>query len=182
MEATESGGGGPSGYGRSGGPEGGMAAYNSTNGATDDNDYICEWLDQGLVREKLYFRDRPNSIKIWVTQEDLWVYKTLLEIIANTNQAAGATRMSNAAVRTIRELQVGREAGIHSRTPGRLLIQPPTQQAGGPGPGGAGPEGAAGPERAGPGAPGGMPGAPGGPESMMPGGLGGAGQAMTEDQ
>src|SRR3954471_6436602 len=157
MEATESGGGGPSGYGRSGGPEGGMAAYNSTNGATDDNDYICEWLDQGLVCEKLYFRDRPNSIKIWVTQEDLWVYKALLEIIAKTNQAAGATRMSNAAVRTIRELKVGREAGTHSRTSGRLTVQPSSQQGAGPGPGGAGPEGLAGPGAAPPGGPGAGP-------------------------
>src|SRR3954471_11929228 len=182
MEATESGGGGPSGYGRSGGPEGGMAAYNSTNGATDDNDYICEWLDQGFVREKLYFRDRPNSLKIWVTQEALWVYKTLLEIIANTNQAAGATRMSNAAVRTIRELQVGKEAAAHSRTPGRLLISP-AQQASGAGPGGVGPEGGApaGPGPTGPGRPGGPE---GGPEGMMAGGPGGPGATgqMTEEQ
>jgi hypothetical protein len=61
-------------------------------------------------------------MKIWVTQEDLWVYETLLGIIKRTNDAAGADRPSNAAVRTIESLEVGRFAALESRTHGRIMM------------------------------------------------------------
>ena len=54
-------------------------------------------------------------MKIWVTQENLWVYQTLLDVIAKTNKAANATRMSNAAVQEIGELSVGSRAAKGSR-------------------------------------------------------------------
>ena len=50
----------------------------------------------------------------------MWVYDTLLVAIKNTNEAAGATRKSNAAVRTIYSLEVGKRAAPFSRTPGRI--------------------------------------------------------------
>lgn len=90
----------------------------------DDNDYICEWLDQVVVRDKLNFPERPSALSIWVTQEDLWVYKTLLNVIRNTNNAAGANRMSNAAVRVIQQLEVGRPAAQYSRARGRIYMVP----------------------------------------------------------
>jgi hypothetical protein len=93
----------------------------------DENDYICQWLDQYKVREKLKFPERPSSLKVWVTQEDLWVYKTLLTIIKNTNAAAGATRMSNAAVRQIHGLEVGQEAASAASSAGmsgRIYMPP----------------------------------------------------------
>ena len=68
-------------------------------------------------------------MRIWVTQEDLWVYTTMLQVIANTNKAAGSTRFSNAAVRVIDSLEVGRAAARESRTTGRILV--PVQQGGG---------------------------------------------------
>ncbi len=148
-------------YGMPGGP-----IASGAEDLQDENDYVCAWLDQGVVREELTFRDRPSSLRIWVTQEDLWVYHTMLDVIAKTNRAAGATRMSNAAVKTIYQMVVGREAGKFSRTPGRLMVPPPAPQTGGPGAPG-GPE-----SPGGPGAPAG-PGGPGGPEMMGPGGPGG---------
>jgi hypothetical protein len=54
----------------------------------------------------------------------LWVYHTLLDIIKNTNEAAGATRQSNAAVRTLFALQVGQPAAQFSRKPGRIYKPP----------------------------------------------------------
>lgn len=117
----------------------------------DENDYICEWsaTDQALVREDLNFREQPSSLKIWVTQENLWVYHTLLDVIAKTNRAANATRMSNAAVQQVAELSVGLRAAKGNRN-GHLLVQPAAPTPAGPEgvPGGAppavGPEGGAG--------------------------------------
>src|SRR5687767_7447373 len=102
------------GYGSEGGIMGGRGAYGGREayggygeggigGQTQEieEDFICEWLDQDIVRQKLIFPQRPSSLQVWVTQEDLWVYKTLLNVIRRTNEAAGATRQSNAAVRII---------------------------------------------------------------------------------
>ncbi|MCI0332951.1 MAG: hypothetical protein L0228_06980 [Planctomycetes bacterium] len=89
---------------------------------SDDN-YICVWdpANQAEVRADLDFPQQPSAIRIWVTQENLWVYHALLDVIKNTNDAAGATRMSNAAVRTVYRLEVGRHAAPYSRTPNRIL-------------------------------------------------------------
>ena len=115
-------GGGEGGYGRGGGEQ-----TLNANGLPDelDDSYICEWLDQAWVRDQLRFQTRPTSIRVWVTQEDLWVLRTLLTVIRNTNEAAGATRKSNAAVKTIYSLEVGKRAAPYSRNPGHVY-RPPT--------------------------------------------------------
>ncbi len=102
----------------------------------EDDDYICEWLDQNIIRDELEFPQTPSPLRIWVTQEDLWVYHTLLDVIAKTNQAAGATRMSNAAVKVVYSLEVGQRAAQYSRRPGRLMV-PPAIAAAAPGAEGA---------------------------------------------
>ena len=123
----------------------GMAAV-----ATEaDDDYVCQWLDQAFVRDELNFPQRPTAIRIWVTQENLWVYHSLLDVIANTNKAAGASRMSNAAVRTVYSLEVGQRAAPYSRTPGRVVPPPMAAPTGDPmaaGPEAAGPTAEVGPE------------------------------------
>jgi hypothetical protein len=130
------------------GPEGGGPI--AANQVQDDNDYICQWVetDQAFIHDALYFRDQPSSLRIWVTQEDLWVYETLLRIIAKTNQAAHATRMSNAAVKVVAELALGQRAARYSRTSNRIQVRPPIAAAtpgaeGGPTGPSAGPEGGA---------------------------------------
>jgi uncharacterized membrane protein YgcG len=90
----------------------------------EEEDFIVEWPSQGELRMKLDFPRQPSPLQIWVTQEDLWVYETLLHVIANTNRAKGATRPDNAAVRVIFSLQVGREAAIASMTKGQILMPP----------------------------------------------------------
>jgi hypothetical protein len=109
---------GREGYGRGGYGEGGAVP------GVDEpqEDFICEWLNQGVVREALIFKNRPSSIRVWVTQEDLWVYKTLLNVIRRTNEAAGATRQSNAAVRIIYALEVGKAAAAMNRGTGRIYM------------------------------------------------------------
>jgi hypothetical protein len=80
-------------------------------------EFIVDWnaQDQEVVRQMLDFQLRPSSTKVWVTQETLWAYHTLLEVIAATNRAVGADRQSNAAVRTVHALEVGKTAAQESR-------------------------------------------------------------------
>lgn len=96
----------------------------------EQEDYIVEWLDQMDVRDELDMPREPSSIRIWITQEDLWVYHTLLQIIANTNEAAGADRYSNAAVREIIELDVGRDAARAAQGGSRIMMVAPLSSGG----------------------------------------------------
>ena len=147
FEAGAAGGAGGEGFGRGMGRGSFRGEGQMFRGAEDsgmpgaasspEDDYICEWLDQGFVRQELDFPTTPSSMKIWVTQENLWVYHTLLNIIANTNKAKNADRMSNAAVRSIVSLEVGRPAAMASLARGRVeLLQ--AVSAGVPGEGGEG--------------------------------------------
>ena len=141
-----------------GGREGGMGSYDPN--MPQDDDYVVQWLDQQRIRDELYNSETPTAKKIWKTQEDLWVYEALLGIIARTNEEAGSDRASNAAVRIIEALEVGRLAAQEGRSMGRIDMEMPV----------AGPMGE-----------GGEPGAPpmsrggefGGREGMMMGGEGG---------
>jgi hypothetical protein len=73
-------------------------------------DYKVQWLDQGELQAKLQFARRPTPREVWVRQEDLWVFETLLKVIAATNKERGATRPDNTAIRIIEQLQVGADA------------------------------------------------------------------------
>jgi hypothetical protein len=88
----------------------------------EEPDFLVIWADQQLIRDELAPRSTPSSKRIWKTQEDLWVYEALLQIVANTNKKAGADRFSNAAVRVIESLEVGRTAALASRGKGRIEI------------------------------------------------------------
>jgi len=57
---------------------------------------------------------------VWLTQENLWVYKTLLNVIGDTND--GATGHHDAIVKRIVQLQVGREAALADGTKGRIFV------------------------------------------------------------
>lgn len=72
--------------------------------------YLVQWLDQVELRSRLELDRVPSALQIWVLQEDLWVYETLLKAIANTNKATGAARAERAAVQTVMELKVGQTA------------------------------------------------------------------------
>lgn len=98
--------------------------------------HMVDWLDQGLVQKKLAFAGRPSSLQIWVTQEDLWVYETLLRAIARTNEATGARRQNRTAIRTIYELQVGQDAAKNNSSSGRIYVPQNTGGSGFAGGGG----------------------------------------------
>jgi hypothetical protein len=162
--------GGPGAEFRGGGAEAGA------QNLQDENDYICVWspADQAFIQEDLNFRQQPSSLKIWVTQENLWVYHTLLDVIAKTNRAANATRMSNAAIQEVGELSLGLRAAKGSRTSGRLMVKIAAPTAAGPGPEGGPGQGPA---------PGPAPGPEGGgPRVEFSPGGGPNGAQMTDEQ
>ncbi|MCG8449571.1 MAG: hypothetical protein MI725_08335, partial [Pirellulales bacterium] len=112
-----------------GGEYGGGAARGLAPGEDAEQDYLVQWLDQGNLQAQLLFKDNmPTALEIWVTQENLWVYETLLNVIANTNKARGATRPDNTAVRAIVALQVGQEAAAGGMKHGHIL---PPETSGG---------------------------------------------------
>ncbi|CAN0351712.1 unnamed protein product, partial [Ectocarpus sp. 4 AP-2014] len=84
--------------------------------------YLVDWVDQGELRSRLELEKVPSHLQIWVLQEDLWVYGTLLEAIAKTNAATGATRRDRAAVQTILEMKVGQSAANYDASAGRLAV------------------------------------------------------------
>lgn len=116
-------GGGP-GMGREGGRggEGGMATDVGPDGMPIEEDYLVQWLDQANLRQQLEFTGVPTARQIWVTQEDLWVYETLLRAIANTNKERGATRPDNTAIRVIQSLEVGAPAAIAMAQESMILM------------------------------------------------------------
>lgn len=99
----------------------------------EDQDYLVQWVDQDNLREDLHFKSKPTPMQIWVTQEDLWVYETLLNVIAKTNEQRGATRPDNTAVRVIVALEVGRDAAAASRNKASILMPSGEGSGGGEG-------------------------------------------------
>ena len=117
--------GGP-GFGREGGRmgEGGVGAdvLLGPDGLPIEEDYLVQWLDQANLRQQLEFTGVPSPRQIWVTQEDLWVYETLLRVIANTNKERGATRPDNTAIRVIQSLEVGAPAALAMAQESMILM------------------------------------------------------------
>jgi hypothetical protein len=95
-----------------------MADAEGNGGAAAAGDYLVDWNDYGEIELKLVWDQLPASLKVWVTQEDLWVYETLLNVIAKTNE--GATGNHDAAIKQIVRLQVGRDAALESASTGRI--------------------------------------------------------------
>ncbi len=87
--------------------------------------FVVWWApdDQARIQEELISEQVRSHWKIWTTQEDLWVYETLLEAIAATNKEKNSERYSNAAVRGLYAMEVGKPAAEYSRTPGRIHRQ-----------------------------------------------------------
>jgi len=103
--------------GRGGGAEAGGAQ----NCKTEKRLHMCVVGDRPGVRPR-----RPEFSPATFVAQNLGdaresvVYQSLLDVIAKTNRAANATRMSNAAIPEIDELSLGLRAAKGSRTSGRL--------------------------------------------------------------
>ena len=69
-----------------------------------------EWdaNDRNRFVDRFFWQRTPNTLQIWLCQEDLWIYETLLRIIRNTNE--GATSNYNATVKRVERLAIGSDA------------------------------------------------------------------------
>jgi hypothetical protein len=137
-DATGGGAGGGRGFGGGGrgefdGGRGGEFAGAGVDGQPISN-HLVQWLDQGELRARLS-PEAVTDIQAWTLQEDLWVYRALLQAIANTNKASNATRRDRAAIPTIIEMKVGRAAGQKDAAP---LVPPETSVSSGMDMGGGG--------------------------------------------
>jgi len=104
-------------------------AKRRTPTANTNPDYVVIWGDYDRIRRKLVRKGKkPTSIWVWVTQEDLWIYQTLLTVIDKTND--GATGPHNATVSVIEHMDVGKPAASEAAAVGRLAAkeQGPTAQ------------------------------------------------------
>ena len=135
--SSSGGGRGGYGYGEGGLGEGmGRPMRTGNEDGVEEKPYLVEWLDQDNARRKLSFSSRPSSTQIWVTQEDLWVYETLLNVIADTNKARGANRPDNTAVSEIVALEVGSDAAMKMLAKASIIIPQGSSRALGGGYGG----------------------------------------------
>lgn len=107
---------------RGGGGDFSRGPISSGDPDAEAEEYLVYWADQANVKSQLVWNRQPSTLRVWVTQENLWVYATLLRAIAATNEASGADRNSNAAVQQVLELQVGRDAAKQNRARGRLYV------------------------------------------------------------
>ena len=76
-----------------------------------DHDYKVTWdtKNQTAIHQELTFASTPTSPQVRFTQENLWVYRSLLNLIANVNDKA--TGHHNARIKEIRDLLIGNLAG-----------------------------------------------------------------------
>lgn len=105
---------------RTGGGEYGGRSGRGNDDLEAGENYLVEWLDQADLRSRFELAKEPTALQIWVLQEELWVYRAVLQAIAATNEATGAVRRDRAAVQTIVELKVGQSAGGDDPTTARL--------------------------------------------------------------
>ncbi|WP_169976142.1 hypothetical protein [Tautonia rosea] len=75
----------------------------------------------------------PSIGKIWQYQENLWVRRSILEVIAEVNRKAGAKDWETAAIKQLTRLEVGNPAAVDHRTTalGFELKDPPEVTKGG---------------------------------------------------
>jgi hypothetical protein len=120
---------------------------------------IVDWnsSDIAVLESRFDWPTVPSTLDVVLAQEDLWVYESLLRVIKSTND--GATNQSNAAVKRIDALHIGRDCRQAWKETEESAFH---KASGGPG---------------GPGGPGQMPDArQGPPPGMGPGGGGGSNQ------
>jgi hypothetical protein len=73
---------------------------------------IVEWPDseRDAIVARYDWEKAPTSTQVRVAQEDYWVYKALLEAIAETNNSVGANTHHNAAIKRIDRLAIAQAA------------------------------------------------------------------------
>ena len=141
------------------GPAGGGMPMPGAANAEQEWTGVIDWnpTDYARLVSGFEWQQTPSTMAVVLAQEDLWVYEALLRVIKNTNE--GATNQSNASVKRIDALEIGRDAvaawknsenalGLQTQGAGTGAAQGgmgPGMDGGLPGPAGAGMPGDLGP-------------------------------------
>lgn len=96
-------------------------------------EYVVKWStqNQGEIRAKFDWTERPEraptTIEMLYAQEDLWVLKSLMEVVKDTNGEADAAY--NAVIREVKDIKIGRDAS--SKAGSILRLAGPSSTEGG---------------------------------------------------
>lgn len=92
------------------------AAESSDN----STDFTWESSSQGEVKKSLDFATTPSSAQVRQTQEDIWVYRALLQIIRAMNE-----KQVIPVVKRLSTMQIGKPAAVafqQGMAPGRIVV------------------------------------------------------------
>ena len=106
------------------------APVEGAGGDMGEEDFIVFWADQADLQQNLTWPSTPNSMQVWVAQENLWIYETLLRAVAAINK--NVERRDQARISEIVKLEVGQQASASSLTETGLLM-PEGKQLSAPG-------------------------------------------------
>lgn len=89
---------------------GGTMSRSLTGGNEEEMTGIVDWnaTDYDRLLGRFTWTEVPSTLEVVLAQEDLWVYEALLRVIQSANK--GATTQSNAAVKKIEALEIGKDA------------------------------------------------------------------------
>ena len=79
--------------------------WNEETGAEYGIVYIEKDADIPHVPLSVWRNTPPTSDAMWNTQEDIWLTRSIFDAIRDVNQAAGATKISDAPIRSIAKLE-----------------------------------------------------------------------------
>lgn len=94
-----------------GGPRGRLAEMLNRN-VERDLIGIVDWEQASFEKLTSHYSwtEAPSTLEVVLAQEDLWVYESLLRIIQGVNKSANATTQTNAAIKRINALEIGKDS------------------------------------------------------------------------
>lgn len=106
------------------GGEGPIGGLEGPRTATAAKDIVVQWnpANQGQIRARFDWTERPEraptTIEMLYAQEDLWVLKSIMDVVKDTNGNANAAY--NAVIRQVDDIQIGRNASTKAGSVMRL--------------------------------------------------------------
>ncbi|MDR1383477.1 MAG: hypothetical protein LBJ67_06485 [Planctomycetaceae bacterium] len=82
---------------------------------------IVDWPNPEIYGIVTWVDTTPTSAQIWIAQEDIWVYNSLIHIVRNINDRVKATGPHNAAIKRIQSMLIGKDASPIVSNPNILM-------------------------------------------------------------
>ena len=81
---------------------------------------IVDWPTPEIFTIVTWTGQSPYSGQIWIAQEEVWVYESLINVVRKINERVEATGPHNAAIKRIQAMLIGKNAANIVRSPGIL--------------------------------------------------------------